>query len=380
MEPIRVLYINGGSMNRGGTESYMMNYYREMDTSKVQLDFVVHGFEKGAYDEEIKQLGGKMYHVPQKRKNYFGNIRALKKIFQSGEYQIVHAHMDAMNTFVLKTAKECGIPIRIAHSHNTEHLTNNRLKYALNEYARKRITKYATHYFACSEQAAAWLFGKEKLEKVTYIKNAINLEKYLFEDEIRQKERRELGMEDHFVIGHVGRLDYQKNHSYLLEVFREVLVKKPEARLVLVGDGHLRKEIEAKIREENLTESVYLAGVRQDVQRLMNAFDVFCFPSHFEGLGMVLIEAQANGLRCVTSTAVPEEADITGETEFLSTQELPHMWADAVLRAEKPLEGRKVEKRRFTTRGYSIAEEAAKLQNIYLAMGESREEKQSSII
>jgi glycosyltransferase involved in cell wall biosynthesis len=369
MEPIRILYVNGGIMSRGGIESFMMNYYRNFEKEKVQVDFIVHGFEKGVYDDEIKSMGGKIYNVPIKSQDYFGNIKALNKIFRSGNYKMVHSHMDAMNTVVLKQAKKCGIPIRIAHSHNTMHLTNNRIKYLVNEYARKNITKYATHYFACSEPAASWLFGNSNVgeKRVMYIKNAIDLETYQFDREARDNIRREYNLNNRFVIGHVGRFDYQKNHLFLIDIFNDILKECPNASLFLIGDGHLRKQIENRISELNLSDKVILAGIKDNVNRVMNAFDVFCFPSHFEGLGIVLVEAQANGLRCITSNGVPREVDISGETQFINLKDPRENWVNSLLDVrENP--NRNVDYKYFINAGYSIFNESLKLQNIYLEL------------
>lgn len=298
MEIIRVLYVNGGLMDRGGISMHMMNYYRHLDKSRIQIDFVVHGFEKGIFDDEIYSLGGKIYNIPLKSKDYFGNIKALKEIFDTGKYKIVHSHMDAMNMVVLKIAKKCGIPIRIAHSHNTQHLTNNKIKFAINEYARLNISKYATHFFACSEKAGRWLFGDKAVNngKVTVIYNAIELEEFTFKQLKRDFLRDALDLKNNFVIGHIGRFDYQKNHLFLLDVFNETLKLTENVKLLLIGDGHLRDEIITKIKKLGIEDKVIMMGVRSDINDLLNVFDVFILPSVFEGLGTVVIEAQANGL------------------------------------------------------------------------------------
>lgn len=242
MEPIRILYVIGGIMGRGGIESYTMNYYRNIDKTKVQIDFVVHGYGKGVYDDEIIANGGKIYHVPVKTKDYFGNIKGLKKIFLSGDYKIVHSEMDAMNYVVLKLAKECGVPIRISHSHSTQHLTQNKLKFIINEYARKRINKYANYLFACSELAGRWLYGDKKVEngEVKIINNAINLDKFEYSIKKREEIRRELGIENEFIIGHVGRLHFEKNQDFLLQVFQKVNELEKNTKLIIVGDRTIR--------------------------------------------------------------------------------------------------------------------------------------------
>ena len=367
MTPQRILYVNGGIMHRGGIESYMMSYYRNLDKDKLQIDFIVHGYDKGIYDDEIEAMGGRIFRVPVKSKNYFGNIRELRKIFDSNDYKIVHSHMDAMSTVVLKIAKESNIPIRIAHSHNTQHLTTNKIKYLLNEYARKNITKYATHLFACSEPAARWLFGSTNVDKgnVVYVKNAINLEEYAFDPAMRAKYREEFSVEEDLVIGHVGRFDYQKNHSYLIDVFNRLVQEVPNAKLVLVGDGRLKSKIQDKIIEYNLSNNIILLGVRDDVNNIMNAFDVFILPSHFEGLGIVLVEAQANGLKCIASDTIPKEVNISGDVTFLSTaQNNIGCWIRQILQTD--VNNRNADINKFVTSGYGIKNEVEKLQQLYL--------------
>lgn len=370
MDEIKVLYINGNTMKRGGIESYMMNYYRHFDHDKIKVDFVVLGFEEGAYDDEIAALGGKVYHVPKKSKNYFGYLRGLRKIFNTGEYKIVHSHLDAMSMTVLKQAKKCNIPIRIAHSHNTQHLTNNFIKILINEYARKTIKDYATHLFSCSEVAGRWLFGNEAVKegKVSIIKNAIEIDKFTFDEEKRKDFRRKLGIsQNEFVIGHVGRFDYQKNHEFLLDVFADVLRTVQNAKLILVGDGDLREKIENKISTLNIKNNVILLGVREDVDNLYNLFDLFLLPSHFEGLGIVVIEAQTNGLPCIVSDAVPKEAKVTEKIKFLDSNDIK-LWSKMILEFSNIKIDRKICKKHIATLGYEINTEAKRLQKTYISL------------
>lgn len=370
MEPIRVLYVYGGIMSRGGTESFMMNYYRNFDKSKVQVDFVVHGFEKGVYDDEIESMGGEIYHVPVKSKDYFGNAEALRKIFNSGKYEIVHSHMDAMSMVVLKLARQCDIPVRIAHSHNTQHLTNNKIKFMLNEYARKKITKYATHLCACTEDAGRWLFGNKALndKKVILMNNAIELDNFAFSLQKRNVIREQLGLKENFVIGHIGRFDYQKNHMFLLEIFKATLGKKPDAKLLLIGDGHLREQIKERIEQLGIKKSVVMLGLRDDVNDLLNAFDLLLLPSLFEGLGIVLIEAQTNGLRCIVSHGVPQAVNITNLVSYKSLDETAIHWADQVNQLENNSNEREGYLSMMSEGGYGINIEAPKLMNLYISL------------
>lgn len=369
MKPERILYVCGGIMNRGGIESYMMNYYRHINREEIQIDFIVHGNQKGVYDDEIIKLGGYIYRVPVKSKDYFGNVRELKKIFNSGKYKILHTHMDAMNMVVLKIAKQCGIPFRISHSHNTQHLTSNPIKFILNEYARKNVKKYATHLFACSELAAEWLYGKQSIKNgnVTIINNAIDFSKYLFSERKRVEMRNNMRIsENEIVIGHIGRFDYQKNHIFLLKIFKKYLETNPDSRLILIGEGHLKPKIIELIDEMQISENVLVVGSTDKVEDYLNMFDIFVFPSLFEGLGIVLIEAQVSGLQCITSDQVPKEANITGNVSYLSLDESEKTWSNQIENIIKNYgNNRNIDLLSPNLISYDIESEAKNLQVIY---------------
>jgi glycosyltransferase involved in cell wall biosynthesis len=340
----------------------MMNYYRHIDRSKVQFDFLVHDAGGNSYyDEEIKAMGGQIYRLPQKSKNPYKYNKELKEFFANSEYRIIHTHMDAMGAWVLKAAKKAGVPVRIAHSHNTKHLTTNPLKLFVLECARKQINHYATHRMACSAVAGKWLFRDYEFQ---IIRNAIEADKYKFDESIRNEGRRKWNIENNFVIGHVGRFDYQKNHSFLLDVFAEVHRKQPQAKLMLLGDGHLKEKIIGQIKKMHIEEAVILTGVRDDVEYFYNTFDLFVLPSLFEGLGIVAIEAQMNGCPSLLSDQVPTEVKITDKIDFLTLNK--DSWVEHILRIilEKPQ--RMATKLDSKSLGYNIEKKAIKLQNFYL--------------
>lgn len=312
-KPIKVLYINGNIMKRGGIESFMMNYYRKIDPQKVKIDFLVHGYEVGEYDEEILNRGSKIYHVPTKSKHPMKYRKELYKIFSSGEYQIVHSHCDAISGWILQIAAKAGIPIRIAHSHNTATLTRNKIKLLINDYYKKQIPKYATHMFACSKAAGEWMFGSNS--KFEVIPNAIELEKYAFSKVLRDEVRKKFNCEEKYVVGHIGRFDYQKNHSFIIELWREIAPKHKKFKLMLVGGGDLKDEIERKIGEYKLEDSIIFTGVQENTSPFYSAFDSFILPSHFEGLPVVAVEAQANGLSCYLSKNITDEVCLTNLVE-----------------------------------------------------------------
>lgn len=359
---IKILYVNGGIMNRGGIESYMMNYFRHIDKECFQIDFIVHGYQEGVFDAEIENAGSRIYRLPVKSKEPLRYNALLKKVLSENRYDIIHSHVDAMSCWILKVAKECGVPVRIAHSHNTNHLTTNKLKYVINEYARKKITKYATHCFACSKVAGEWLFGEHPFD---VIRNAIGLDQFVFSVDTRQKIRTELGIaEDDFVIGHVGRFDDQKNHRFLVDVFNVVYQKNPRAKLLLIGAGKLKEEIEEKVRTHGIADRVLFLGSQQEVCKFYNIMDLFVFPSLFEGLGIVLIEAQANGLVSLASEMVPPEVNHDDAVTFVPLER--ELWAEQILISMKKTNDRHNEYMEELRRdGYDIVKAVQKLENKY---------------
>ena len=326
--PVRILYILGGTMNFGGIESYVMNYYRHFDLSKIQLDFVIHGYGKGVYDDEILKMGGRIFHVPVKTHNPIKNFIDLYKICKSYPYHTIHVHMDAMSYVPLLIAKQCGIPQRISHSHNTNHLTNNKLKIWLNDYAKSKIVGVATHLFACSQAAGEWLYGKQA--KFQVIPNAIDTKKFAYDAQKRNSIRQQLGLtETNFVVGHVGRFDYQKNHPFLLQIFHEIYKQNKNARLVCIGKGDTKAAFEEQINRLGLQNQVFILSPRPNVNEYYNAFDCFLLPSHFEGLGIVAIEAQCNGLPCFISDGVPLETMLCN-TVRIPLSKTPKQWANII--------------------------------------------------
>ncbi len=366
MAPRRILYVNGGILDRGGITAYMMNYYRHFDKDLLQVDFIAHGGE-GAADREILENGGRIYHVPTKRQDLFGNVRELNRIFSSGEYKLIHAHMDGMNGMILKMAQRCGIPIRISHSHSTNYLTKNRLKIALHERVRRQIPKYATHLWACSQAAGRWLYGEQA--EFTVIPNAIDVERWRFRPEMRQEQRDRHHLNDKFVIGHVGWLNYPKNQEFLIDLMPDLLKRRPDAMLVLVGEGPNRSKLERMIRERNLQEQVLMLGERGDVSDLINMFDVFTLPSEFEGFPVSAIEAQANGAACMFSDRVPAEVKVTDCVCFLPLEK--EAWIEALSRGlvtKSDHVDRMNAAETIRKKGYDIFQAAEDLQKRYMEL------------
>ena len=366
---VKILYVLGGVMNRGGIESFIMNYFRKIDKNKVHIDFIVHGFEEGVYDLEIKNAGSNIYNVPIKSENFRLNIINIREILKNGSYDIVHAHMDAMNFFVLKEAKKLKVPIRISHSHNTDHLTNNKIKYLINEYVRFSHRKYATTFMSCSTDAGNWLFGKNN--PFILIKNAIETEKFEFNSQKRLELRKKYNIEDKLVIGNVGRFDYQKNHIYLINVFEKIYKKNNDTVLFLIGEGHLKENIIKETLNKSYYKNIIFAGNKENINDFYNCFDVYCQPSNFEGLGIVLIEAQINGLKCFASNNIPKETNLFGTNTYLKIDlKSVEVWASSIINyfENKKNVRNLIRSEDIDSSQYSIQKESKKLEEIYLTL------------
>ncbi|WP_307475974.1 glycosyltransferase family 1 protein [Paenibacillus harenae] len=310
----------------------LMNYYRRMDRSKIQFDFMVNRTEQGHYDDEIRAMGGKIYPMPAIRPgNYNRYFKALDSFFsQNREYRVVHSHINENSGFVLRAAKRAGIPCRIAHSHLSDLGIDLKLPFRL--YARYSMKGHPTHYFACSKKAGQWLFGNKVEEQhgITVLNNAVHVPDFEFNEQVRNEVRDEIGAGGRTVIGHVGRFNKQKNHTFLIDIFQEIHRKNPDTLLLLVGEGRLKAEIEAKVSKLGLSGNVKFLGVRSDITRLLQGIDLFLFPSLFEGLPVVLVEAQAAGLNCIVSDTITTETDVTGRLHFVSLKDSAEQWANVV--------------------------------------------------
>ena len=317
------------NMHRAGLETMLMNYYRNIDRDKIQFDFLMHREERSDYDDEIESLGGRIYRAPRLYpQNYPAYFAYMKKFFaEHPEYQIVHSHIDAMSYLPLRAAKKANVPIRIAHSHNTA--IDKDFKYLLKQAFRHGITGVANEFAACGDEAGRFLFG-DKAFRV--IPNAIDASVFRFDDVVRSAKRDELGLDDKFIVGHVGRMSYQKNHTFLLDIFERIAARREDAVLLLVGVGEKEEEIRQKVNKLNLKNRVLFLGKRSDVRELYQAMDVFLLPSLFEGIPVVGIEAQASGLPCVFSAKVPREAQVTDRCSFVPLTQTTEEWADEVLK------------------------------------------------
>jgi len=321
------------NMHRAGLETMLMNYYRHIDRDRIQFDFLTHRPEKSDYDDEIIRMGGRVYYAPRLYpQNYPSYFKYMKDFFvQHPEYKIIHSHIDSMSYFPLLAAKRSGGPIRIAHSHSTS--IDKDLKYLLKQYFRSQINTVANVRVACGENAGRFLFGNKDFK---IIHNAIDADKFRYNEPLRQQKRKELSLEDAFVIGHVGRFNYPKNHEFLVRVFSGVVRQKPNARLLLVGCGEKEQEIRALVSALGLQDSVLFLGNRADVDELYQAMDLFVLPSRFEGIPLVGVEAQFSGLNCLFSDRVPKEVAFTDQCTFIELSE--EKWMEALLGDFSPRE------------------------------------------
>lgn len=363
MSAVRILQVVN-YMDRGGLETMLMNYYRHIDRSKIQLDFLVHRDKVAQYDHEIAQLGGRIYHMPRLNPLSLSYHKKEKDFFQTHKYSVVHCHMDCMSAFPLFHAKSAGVPVRIAHSHSSSQ--NKDLKYPVKLLCKQLISHSATQLFACSEDAGHFMFGNHYFQ---IMRNAIELKKFLFNSDVRAEVRKELEIQDEVVLGNVATLKPVKNQLFLLEVFSEYHKMNPNSKLLLVGEGPSRKNIEEKVKNLGLQDRVILTGVRSDVHRLLQAMDVFVFPSLFEGLPVTMVEAQAAGLPCVISDTVPNETDITDLVTRVSLKAPLQQWISAIDVASKTT--RADQSVQIKRSGFDIEENAKWLENFYLKVSEN---------
>lgn len=364
-QPIRVLQVFA-QMNRGGAETMIMNLYRNIDRTKIQFDFIVHTDEQCAFDEEIKLLGGKIYRVPRYTgKNHIQYLTAWRSFFETHiNYKIIHGHVRSTAAIYLNLANKHGLTT-IAHSHSTS--SGKGLPALAKNILQLPIRNIADYLFACSKNAGEWLYGKKacKSEKFFLLNNAIEVEKFLFNEDTRIQKRKELTIEDKFVVGHIGRFNTVKNHSFLIDIFREVHKENNNSVLLLVGDGELRSKMEQKVMDLGLSDNVLFTGLRTDVSELLQAMDVFVFPSLYEGLPVTLIEAQASGVNCIISDTISKEVKISNKIQFCSLKNPPEYWAKMILNnIDRSTENIYEE---VSNAGYNVKNNARWLEDFYLS-------------
>lgn len=329
------------NLRQAGIESFVMSVYRNIDRSKIQFDFVVHSTKREFYDDEVEALGGKIYYLTYKDdKNLFKYVKDLNRLFQEHpEYRIVHGHMQSMMPLYLNYAKKNHVPVRIAHSHNNSY--EKSLKGTV-LHLFSRFSRYpATDCYACSDDSGRYLFGNRKFD---VIYNGIDMQKFTYNDSVREQLRKKLQIgTDEILLGTVGRMEKQKNQMFLLNVLSGVVKRSSKYKLILIGSGSLEGELCRFVEQNKLQEHVIFLGNVSNVNEYMCAMDLFVLPSLYEGLGIVLIEAQAAGLHCLTTRdTVAAETKVTSRIQYLSLEQSE--WEKAILGFRPDIRSQKKER------------------------------------
>lgn len=372
MNPQRVLMVFT-IMNRGGAETMVMNYYRHIDRSRLQFDFLVHRETPGIYEEEIRELGGRIYRLPPIS---LSGLSAYKKkvarfFDEHPAYRLVHGHCSELGYWVYREAATRNIPFIAAHAHSSPLGMD---KNSLPRFVLKHLMRpFLTHRFTCNELCGRWLFGRKGAKDAIVVRNAIDAAAFKYSPETRNRIRRDMGWEGRLVVGHIGNFSWPKNHEFLLRVFRSLRAARPEALLALAGSGG---EKEGRVREESQRPewqgSIRLLGGRDDIPALLQGMDVFVFPSWFEGFGIAMLEAQAAGLPVLASDRVPADAAVApGHVHFLSLKKSPTAWAAAIGNLADGWQ-RKDTCAVIREAGLDIVSNAEKLQELYLEQGGAR--------
>lgn len=362
--PIRVLQIVT-QMNRAGLENRLMEIYQNIDRNQVQFDFYTCREVEGYYDPEIKAMGGKIYYsaplsimqspfIPMRFKSFFN---------KHPEYSIVHCHLNQWCGLILKGAKQAGIPIRIAHSRTA--IEKKNIKNILKNIVKLPVNHYATHCFAVSQKAGEWLFGEKAVKSgnIHIWPNSIDCKKYIFKPDVRKQMRKELGLGSELTIIHVGNLRFEKNHLFLLRIFKSILKRVPSAKLILVGKDCLNGYIQNCAKDLGVFSSVLFLGSRSDVAKLLHVGDVFVFPSIYEGFPGAVLEAQASGLPCVISDTITNEICVTPLVKQLSLKLSTVEWANEILKRQNFKRENMYEILKI--KGYDIQSLADKMTNFY---------------
>lgn len=351
--------------DRGGAESLIMTHYKYIDRQLFHFDFINHTQRRCDYDDEIYAMGSKIYHLP--RFKYYNVVSFLKAwddfLAVHHDYDVIHVHYFTLAGLIMPIAKRYGVKLRIAHSHTS--IMYSYYKRVFFSLFTKQIIKSSNLLLACSEDAGKNIFKTDKFRVFT---NAINIKDYKYDDDCRVNVRRDLGYkDDEIVVGHVGSFrGVAKNHSFIIDVFSRLVSKYPKFRLLLVGDGQLRSQIERKVQDGGISDYVTFTGVRTDVPQLLQGMDIFFFPSLYEGLGIAVVEAQAAGLPVVASSVIPEEAYISDLIQTLSLSSNIEDWVNTLITTSKKDYNRVAYNILACDGKYDVVKNAKVLEEIYL--------------
>lgn len=364
---IRILHVVPSLMQRSGVTSVIMTYYRAIDKNKIQFDFLVNKAESELFNEIIA-LGGRVFFFPRLTVlNYPQVTNAVRSFFviNGSNFTAVHSHYSKMDFIVLRYAKQYNIKHRISHSHSTSYTDGGRLKTLRNWIMHCLGKKYVTDYFACGKEAGRFLFGDKRESDIYVMHNAKPLEQYIYNEKVRLETRKEKKWSDCFIVGCVGSYNVGKNQSYLIRLLPELLKKKPNIKLILIGDGPERMNLEKLINELNVENNCELIGVSSEVSKYLQAFDCYALPSKTEGLGLSVIEAQISGLKCILSTDIPKEVNILNKCIFCDLSDAEE-WIRQIIGSE--IQNRQVDKAIIDKAGYNIEIEAKRLERKYESM------------
>ncbi|MDO5131607.1 MAG: glycosyltransferase family 1 protein [Eubacteriales bacterium] len=367
-------------LDGGGVARLLYDYYAHMDRARIRFDFMIldDGGE-GILEKPLREMGCRIFRLPSLRKDPARRLRRMKEILLEGGYDAVHSHIADRSCILLSMAKRCGVRHRFAHSHIARE-DCGRVKRAVNLVFLRRARSAATQLFACGEDAGLYMWGKRAMERgrVRIMRNAVSIDRFRYDPAARREAARELGLEGRHVVGIVGRLEHQKNHAFLLDVFAKLRDLDRDAVLLVIGGGSLADSLEEKARQTGILPQVRFLGVRSDVDRLLNVLDVFVLPSFYEGLPVVLVEAQANGLPAVASDAITREMAVTDLVRFLPCNTDPARWAQEIARilADGPGTARPRESYagEIARAGYDIVKESRRMQRFYLSRLDEAEE------
>lgn len=370
-EKVKVLYFID-RMLRGGIQTFVIENMKHMDKNKIQIDYLLlDDGVKYELEDTLKEMESNVYKLKgvwlRKPTDYFNYFKKIDDFFsQHNDYKVVHLHSSSKNFYILKSAKKYGIPVRIAHSHNIGFQSKNKIQIMIGNLCKPLLKKYATDYFACAYLAGEWLFGKKAVKdgKVRVIHNAVEYEKFKFNEEKRIEIRNRLNINEKLVIGNVGRFSEQKNHEFLIDIFNEIHKKNKMSTLMLIGKGEKEELIRKKVKELGLENDVIFMGFCDNVNELMWAMDIFLMPSLHEGLPVVGIEAQAAGLPCFMSKyVITDEVKITELVKFIELKQSPREWAEEILNSDL---SRKNTKAEIEQARYLIMDTAKELENFYI--------------
>lgn len=363
MKEIKRILVFELNQGIGGVQEYLMNIHENINKEKIQFDYIVYDKDT-PYKEKILKLGGRIHYITSRKNNIVKNAIEIIKLFrQNPEYDVVYFNLGWVYyniPFIICTLFNKKI---ISHSHGTASNTH-KIHAFFHKLNRPYVRKKSNYHFACSTPAAEWLYGDKFIEEngFTMIHNAIDVENFIFNRKISTEVKRELDVENKFVLGHVGGFNGQKNHDFLIDIFYEIVKLNKDSKLVLIGKGEYEEKIRNKVKDLKLDDKVLFLGTRKDVDRILQAMDIFILPSHFEGLPFVGIEAQASGLKCILSDTITKEIDITGNVEFISLQKSSVYWANEILKYKNGYE-RKNEYNKIVDAGYEINTESRKIEN-----------------